>query len=85
MKVTINKRLYDTERSKLIHHRSYRYYGDPAGYEEKIFQELSGQYFLQGIGGKRSPYPEPIIRLMKKSEVIEWAQKALKKGGRRHV
>ena len=32
--------------------------GDPAGYEEQLFQTKAGLYFIYGQGGTTSPYAE---------------------------
>ena len=66
MKKIICKKEYDTETATLIKAYSFSYLGDPAGYEEDLYQTPSGLYFLHVGGGEASPYPtEDIIRLAK--------------------
>ena len=66
MQVKIGTVLYDTETATLIKHTTHSYFGDPEGYEEKIYCTPSGCYFLWGKGGENSPYPtERIIRIAK--------------------
>ena len=50
------KHIYDTSKSEALGHRAFSYYGDPAGYEETLYQTKGGLYFLCGIGGADSPY-----------------------------
>ena len=50
----------------------FSYYGDPAGYEEILFQTPEGLYFVYGNGGERSPYPAEEIQRLAKTKVKEW-------------
>ena len=72
MKKIICKREYDTETATLIKKHTVGYFGDPAGYEEVLFQTPAGLYFLYVNGGEDSPYPtEDIIRVAK-TKVNAW-------------
>ena len=74
MKKIICKKEYDTETATLVKKYTYSYYGDPAGYEEILFQTPSGLYFLYVRGGEVSPYPvEDILRLAK-AKVNGWME-----------
>lgn len=74
MKKIICKREYDTETATLIKKVTSGYYGDPAGYEEILFQTPEGLYFLYVNGGADSPYPgEDILRLAK-TKVNDWME-----------
>ena len=53
----ICKKVYDTENASVIKKCTYGCYGDPAGYEEILFQTPEGFYFVYGNGGANSPYP----------------------------
>lgn len=72
MKRIICKREYDTETATLIKKYTYSYFGDPAGYEENLFQTPGGLYFLYVNGGDSSPYPEENILRLAKAKVSEW-------------
>ena len=72
MKRIICKREYDTETATLIKKYTYSYFGDPAGYEENLFQTPGGLYFLYVNGGDSSPYPEENILRLAKVKVSEW-------------
>ena len=58
-----HRRLCDTEKAKLVEERSIGDYGDPAGYQERLYRTLSGFWFVWGIGGAKSPYPFEQIRI----------------------
>ena len=74
MKKIICKKEYDTETATLVKKYTYGYFGDPAGYEEILFQTPEGLYFLYVKGGEASPYPvEDIVRLAK-AKVNDWME-----------
>lgn len=72
MKKIINKREYDTETAMLIAKATYGNFGDPAGYEEILFQTPEGLYFLFVRGGEASPYPTEDILRLAKAKVSGW-------------
>ena len=51
MKKIICKKEYDTETATLIHKFTSGALGDPAGYEERLYQTEGGLYFLYVAGG----------------------------------
>ena len=74
MKKIICKKEYDTEPATLIKKHTVGYFGDPAGYEETLYQTPAGLYFLYVSGGEASPYAaEDIVRLAK-TKVNEWIE-----------
>ena len=74
MKKTIRKREYDTETATLVKKSTVGYFGDPAGYEETLYQTPTGLYFLHVFGGENSPYPEEDILRLAKSKVNDWLE-----------
>ena len=72
MKKIICKREYDTETATFVAKRTYGYYGDPAGYEEVLFQTPEGMYFLYVSGGEASAYPTEDILRLAKTKVADW-------------
>ena len=62
MKKVICKVEYDTESATLIEKRTFGYFGDPAGYEESLYQTPTGKYFLYVNGGEASPYTKEDIK-----------------------
>ena len=74
MKKVICKKEYDTESASLIKKYTYGYFGDPAGYEEILFQTPGGLYFLYVRGGEASPYPAEDILRLAKAKVNDWLE-----------
>ena len=54
MKKIICKKEYDTETATLIKKCTYGCFGDPAGYEESLYQTSAGLYFLYVCGGLKN-------------------------------
>ena len=74
MKKIICKKEYDTETATLIKKYTVSYFGDPAGYEELLYQTPAGLYFLYVHGGETSPYPTEDILRLAKTKVNEWME-----------
>ena len=74
LKKIICKKEYDTETATLIKKCTHGYYGDPAGYEEILFQTPGGLYFIYVRGGEASPYPSEDITRLAKTKVGEWME-----------
>ena len=74
MKKIICKKEYDTETATLIKAYSFGALGDPAGYEEDLYQTPAGLYFLYVNGGETSPYPTEDILRVAKAKVNEWIE-----------
>lgn len=72
MKKIICKKEYDTETATLIRKYTFGELGDPAGYEEDLYQTPGGLYFLYVAGGETSPYPTEDILRLAKAKVSEW-------------
>ena len=67
MKKIICKKEYDTETATVVKKVVRGYFGDPAGYEEILFQTPGGLYFVYTHG------VEDIQRLAK-TKVNEWIE-----------
>lgn len=72
MKKIICKREYDTEASTLIEKRTNGAFGDPAGYEESLYQTPKGYYFLYVNGGEDSPYKKEDIKSVSAAKADAW-------------
>ena len=72
LKKIICKKEYDTETATLIKKHIVGELGDPAGYEEDLYQTPGGLYFLHVGGGEASIYPEEDILRLAKTKVKEW-------------
>lgn len=74
MKKIICKRVYDTETATLVKKYVVGNFGDPAGYEETLYQTPEGLYFLYVCGGPASPYVEEDIQRLAKTKVDAWIE-----------
>jgi hypothetical protein len=74
MKKIICKKEYDTETATLVKKYVCGFFGDPAGYEEALYQTPAGLYFLYVRGGENSPYPTEDILRLAKTKVNEWME-----------
>ena len=72
MRKIIKRRIYDTETSKQLAFRYAGEYGDAGGYEERLYLTKNGLYFVYGVGGPDSPYPQETIKAIEKKEADEW-------------
>ena len=74
MKKIICKREYDTETATLVKKYVIGNFGDPAGYEETLYQTPEGLYFLYVCGDPASPYVEEDIQRLAKTKVDAWVK-----------
>ena len=72
MKKIICKCEYDTETAELVKKYTVGEFGDPAGYEESLYQTPTGSYFLYVNGGADSIYPTEDIKRIGKNKVEAW-------------
>ncbi len=72
MKKIICKKEYDTQTATLLKKHTYGNFGDPAGYEECLYQTPEGLYFVYVRGGEDSPYPDADILRLGKAKVEDW-------------
>lgn len=61
----IGRVTYDTETATLIVKKTVGSFGDPAGYEETLYQTPAGHYFVYTNGGEQSPYTTEGIKRLK--------------------
>ena len=74
MKKVICKKTYDPETDTLIKAYSFSQLGDPAGYEETLYQTPGGLYFLYFRGGPASAYAKEDIKCLAKGKVDAWVE-----------
>jgi len=70
----ICKKEYNTDTATLVKKHVVGYYGDPAGYEETLYQTPGGLYFIYVCGGESSPYPNEDILRLAKTKVNDWLE-----------
>ncbi|MCI9010161.1 MAG: hypothetical protein HFE27_03140 [Clostridia bacterium] len=63
---------YDTEKATVVKKVTHGYYGDPAGYEETMYQTPEGDYFLYTYGGEASAYAKEKITTFTKANAQKW-------------
>ncbi len=76
MQKIICKKVYDTATSTLVKKVTSGAYGDPAGYEESLYQTESGSYFLYVNGGADSKYAKEDIKRMSAEKAEAWLKNA---------
>ena len=72
MKKMICKYEYDTEKAVIVKKCTFGSFGDPAGYEETLYQTEDGKYFVYVNGGAESPYAKEDIKRIAKTKIDEW-------------
>ena len=86
MKKVIGKKLFDTEKSELIHQYSNGFpVGDFEHYSESLYQTKNGRLFIHGYGGAKSKYSrqhgnsissgENIYLLDDEYEAVRWLER----------
>lgn len=73
IKVTKTK-TFDTETASLIKKVTVGSFGDPAGYENTLYQTSEGDYFLYVNGGAESPFPTEKITSLCKAKALKWIE-----------
>ena len=74
MKKIICKYEYDTDKAVIIKKNTTGVFGDPAGYEETLYQTADGKYFIYVNGGSESVYPKEDIKRIAKDRVDAWIE-----------
>ena len=74
MKKTVKGVTYDTETMAVVKKVTHGAFGDPAGYEENLYQTPGGLYFLYVCGGEASPYPTEDILRLAKAKANDWIE-----------
>ena len=74
MQKCMYNKIYDTETAILVKKHTFGQYGDPAGYEECLYQTPDGFYFLFTHGGKDSPYPNADLVRLGKAKAAIWLE-----------
>ena len=75
MEKVIRKHLYSTEKATLLATNYVGSWGDPCGYEERLYKTEDGFFFLYGIGGCDSIYPTEKIISVSKTHAEAWLGK----------
>ena len=74
MQKTFKGKVYDTDKMTVVKKVVSGAWGDPAGYEETLYQE-GNLFFMYTNGGKQSPYKAEKLVNMSKAKAQEWLAK----------
>lgn len=74
MQRTICRKLYDTDVATVVKKVCVGAFGDPAGYEETLYQMPDGAFFVYTNGGEDSPYTCESIKRMSKAAAEVWLE-----------
>lgn len=72
MKKIIRKCEYDTASGELVKKFTVGFFGDPKGYEESLYKNEKGLFFLYVNGGSESPYTKEDIKSVSAAKAEEW-------------
>ena len=72
MQKVICKKLYDTESAALIKKVTFGEYGNAEGWEERLYQTESGNFFLYTNGGAESPCKKEDIKRLSAAKAEEF-------------
>ena len=74
MQITVgkSKKVYETTEMTEIKRVAHGVYGEHAGYEEDLYVAEDGKYFLYGVGGETSVYPEEKLVSLTKAKLAAW-------------
>jgi hypothetical protein len=70
LKKKILNATYDTEKAVLLHTNTFGAFGEPNGFEERLYKTPTGNLFVYGIGGSESKYPKEDIWLIAKDKAL---------------
>ncbi len=74
MKKIICKVEYDTDTAQLVAKHAVGTFGDPTGYEERLYKTEGGKYFLYMVGGPESAYATESIKRMSAPNAEKWLE-----------
>ena len=72
MQRILRGKTYDTETAKLLGRFTQGDWGDPAGFEERLYESEEGFWFFYAIGGETSPYPTETLKAISRDRGEQW-------------
>ena len=72
MQKIICKKVYDTETATLLKKVTFGEFGASDGWEERLYQTDTGNFFLYGNGGADSKHPKESITRMSAEKKNAW-------------
>ena len=77
MRTKIGTKVYDTEKSQLIGEQVVGQYCSADGFEERLYRKAAHDYFIYGLGGSLSPYPQETLLSLSLADATEWMQRIM--------
>lgn len=77
MRTKIGTKIYDTEKSQVIGEQIVGQYCSADGFEERLYRKAAHDYFIYGLGGSLSPYPQETLLSLSLADATEWMQRIL--------
>lgn len=77
MRTKIGTKIYDTEKSQVIGEQIVGQYCSADGFEERLYRKSAHCYFIYGLGGSLSPYPQETLLTLSLADATEWMQRIL--------
>lgn len=77
MRTKIGTKIYDTEKSQVIGEQIVGQYCSADGFEERLYRKAAHCYFIYGLGGSLSPYPQETLLPLSLADATEWMQRIL--------
>lgn len=67
-------KVFDTDTATVVKKVTSGAYGDPAGYEQTLYQTPEGDYFFYTYGGAETAYSTEKITSVCKAKALEWIE-----------
>lgn len=79
MQKKIGRKVYDSEKAEYIGDQTVGYFGEDYGFRETLYRKAKDDFFIVGLGGANSPYPEESLAVLDMEAVEEWLCRVLGK------
>lgn len=77
MQVKVGRKIYDTEKAEYIGDQTVGYFGEDYGFKETLYRKGKDDFFIVGLGGSNSPYPEEKLAVLDMEATEEWLRRVL--------
>ncbi|MDO5732416.1 MAG: hypothetical protein Q4P72_01355 [Eubacteriales bacterium] len=77
MQLKVGRKIYDTEKAEYIGDQTVGYFGAEYGFCETLYRKGKDDFFIVGLGGSASPYPEETLAVLDMEATEEWLRRVL--------
>lgn len=77
MQLKIGRKVYDSEKAEYIGDQTVGYFGEDYGFKETLYRKGKDDFFIVGLGGSNSPYPEEKLAVLDMEATEEWLRRVL--------